>query len=52
MWGGQPFLDPYLSLRRMKGDHSQGSMIGGDMEKLGECVGKPCCTSLCKEYME
>ncbi len=48
---GQSSLVPYLSFEKEEGDHSQGNMVGGDMERLGKLVRKPCCTSLCKEYM-
>jgi hypothetical protein len=49
---GQSSLVAYLSLEEEEGDHSQGSMVGGDMEGLGKLVRKPSCTSLCNKDME
>jgi hypothetical protein len=41
---------PIYPLKKKEEDyhyHSQGNMVGGNMEKLGELVGEPCCTWCC-----
>jgi hypothetical protein len=53
--GGQPSLVLYLTLEKEKEHHYhyhhyhfKSSMVGGNMERLGELVGKPCCVlALC-----
>jgi hypothetical protein len=46
---GQLSLIPYLSFEEEEKDHyhSQGIMVGRNMERLGELVGKACCTWCC-----
>jgi hypothetical protein len=44
MYGGQPSIVPYYPLRRKKGHHSQGNMVGGNMGKLGKLAGESCYT--------